>query len=92
MWGNDSNVFASVSSNASRHFKQHQTYFVSPTNSNDMMFVLPDGYTTDTLRFKWDENPIDKSNDFEIPQFTLDGLQCSQCDKMYYGGKPRPFP
>ncbi|XP_053400442.1 glycine receptor subunit alphaZ1-like [Mercenaria mercenaria] len=43
------------------------------------------GYTTDTIRFKWDEKSISSSDDIKIPQFYLNDLTTQQCDKIYYG-------
>ncbi|KAL4230981.1 Glycine receptor subunit alpha-3 [Mactra antiquata] len=43
------------------------------------------GYTTDTLRFEWDSKSVSKSKNMRIPQFFLQDLTTSQCDKTYYG-------
>ncbi|XP_060559072.1 glycine receptor subunit alpha-4-like [Ruditapes philippinarum] len=43
------------------------------------------GYTTETLRFKWDKKSISSQGDIKIPQFYLNDLTTSQCDKLYYG-------
>lgn len=55
---------------------------------HELSFVLliVDGYTTDTLRFEWDEKSISKSTNMQIPQFYLNDLTTEQCDKIYYGG------
>ncbi|XP_053400445.1 glycine receptor subunit alpha-2-like [Mercenaria mercenaria] len=42
------------------------------------------GYTTDTLRFEWDEKSINIDKSMKIPQFYLQELTTRQCDKTYF--------
>ena len=45
-----------------------------------------DGYTTETLEFRWNEEPIQLMDHLEIPQFHLGEMETNQCDKVYVGG------
>ena len=44
------------------------------------------GYTVDTLKYGWLENPVDIDKSLEVSQFTLVNYKQSNCGQNYTAG------
>jgi hypothetical protein len=48
--------------------------------------IILDGYSTDTLEFRWNPQPVSRDTRLALAQFDLGEMKRSQCDKEYITG------
>ena len=48
---------------------------------------IADGYSTDSLQFRWSDSPVKVAEGLNFPQFELKENHYYECNKDYYGSK-----